>query len=80
MSSSTTTAMSRQPVIQVLRNVTDPRHQWGVRYNLFTVLSLVVTGVLSISLIRLVCSARAAITSTTRSLSRRSKRAIRLLT
>ena len=44
MSSSTMTAMSRQPVIQVLRNVTDPRHQWGVRYNLFTVLSLAVTG------------------------------------
>ena len=44
MSSSTMTAMSRQPVIQVLRNVTDPRRQWGVRYDLFTVLSLAVTG------------------------------------
>ena len=47
MSSSTTTALSRQPLAQVLRNITDPRDRRGVRYDLPTVLSLAVTGVLA---------------------------------
>ena len=47
MSSSTTTALSRQPLVQVLRNITDPRDRRGVRHNLSTVLSLAVTGVLA---------------------------------
>ena len=47
MSSSTTTALSRQPLAQVLRNITDPRDRRGVRHSLFTVLSLAVTGVLA---------------------------------
>ena len=47
MSSSTTTALSRQPLTQVLRNITDPRNRRGVRHNLSTVLSLAVTGVLA---------------------------------
>ena len=47
MSSSTTTALSRQPLVQVLRNITDPRDRWGVRHDLSTVLSLAVTGVLA---------------------------------
>ena len=47
MSSSTTTALSRQPLVQVLRNITDPRDRRGVRHSLFTVLSLAVTGVLA---------------------------------
>ena len=47
MSSSTTTALSRQPLVQVLRSVTDPRDRRGVRHNLSTVLSLAVTGVLA---------------------------------
>ena len=47
MSSSTTTALSRQPLVQVLRNITDPRDRRGVRHNLPTVLSLAVTGVLA---------------------------------
>ena len=47
MSSSTTTALSRQPLVQVLRNVADPRDRRGVRHDLPTVLSLAVTGVLA---------------------------------
>ena len=47
MSSSTTTALSRQPLVQVLRNITDPRDRRGVRHSLFTVLSLAITGVLA---------------------------------
>ena len=47
MSSSTTNALSRQPLVQVLRNITDPRDRRGVRHNLSTVLSLAVTGVLA---------------------------------
>ena len=47
MSSSTTTALSRQPLAQVLRNLTDPRDRRGVRHDLPTVLSLAVTGVLA---------------------------------
>ena len=47
MSSSTTTALSRQPLVQALRNITDPRDRRGVRHNLSTVLSLAVTGVLA---------------------------------
>ena len=47
MSSSTTTALSRQPLVQVLRSVTDPRNRRGVRHDLLTVLSLAVTGVLA---------------------------------
>ena len=47
MSSSTTTALSRQPLTQVLRNMADPRDRRGVRYDLPTILSLAVTGVLA---------------------------------
>lgn len=47
MSSSTTTVLSRQPLVQVLRSVTDPRNRRGVRHDLPTVLSLAVTGVLA---------------------------------
>ncbi|WP_167150455.1 ISAs1 family transposase [Actinomyces sp. ZJ308] len=47
MPSSTTTALSRQPLTQVLRNVTDPRDRRGVRHDLPTVLSLAITGVLA---------------------------------
>ena len=47
MSSSTTSALSRQPLAQVLRNLTDPRDRRGVRHDLPTVLSLAVTGVLA---------------------------------
>ena len=47
MSSSTTTALSRQPLAQVLKNITDPRDRRGVRHDLPTVLSLAVTGVLA---------------------------------
>ena len=47
MSSSTTTVLSRQPLVQVLRSVTDPRDRQGVRHDLPTVLSLAVTGVLA---------------------------------
>ena len=39
MSSSTTTALSRQPLAQVLKNVEDPRDRRGVRHSLFAVLS-----------------------------------------
>ncbi|WP_256277278.1 transposase family protein, partial [Actinomyces sp. HMSC075C01] len=38
---------SRQPLVQVLRNVADPRDRRGVRHDLPTVLSLAVTGVLA---------------------------------
>ena len=47
MSSSTTTALSRQPLAQVPRNLTDPRDRRGVRHDLPTVLSLTITGVLA---------------------------------
>ena len=47
MSSSTTTVLSRQPLVQVLRSVTDPRNRRGVRHDLLTVLSLAITGVLA---------------------------------
>ena len=47
MSSSTTTALSRQPLVQVLRNVADPRDRRGLRHDLPTVLSLAITGVLA---------------------------------
>ena len=47
MSSSTTTTLSRQPLVQVLRNVADPRDRRGVRHDLPTVLSLAITGVLA---------------------------------
>ena len=47
MSSATTSVLSRQPLAQVLRNITDPRDRRGVRHSLFTVLSLAVTGVLA---------------------------------
>ena len=47
MSSSTTTALSRQPLVQVLRNVADPRDRRGLRHDLSTVLSLAITGVLA---------------------------------
>ena len=33
MSSSTTNALPRQPLVQVLRNITDPRDRRGVRHN-----------------------------------------------
>jgi len=47
MSSSTTNALSRQPLTQVLRNITDPRDRRGARHVLPTVLSLAITGVLA---------------------------------
>lgn len=47
MSSSPTTALSRQPLAQVLQAVADPRDRRGVRHELPTVLSLAVTGVLA---------------------------------
>ena len=47
MSSSTASALSRQPLVQVLRNVADPRDRRGVRHDLPTVLSLAITGVLA---------------------------------
>ena len=47
MSSSTTTVLSRQPLVQVLRGVADPRDRRGVRHDLLTVLSLAITGVLA---------------------------------
>ena len=46
MSSSITTALSRQPLTHVLRNMTDPRHRRGVRYDLPKILSLAATGML----------------------------------
>lgn len=47
MPSSAMTALSRQPLTQVVRNVTDPRDWRGVRRDLPTVLSLSVAGVLA---------------------------------
>ena len=47
MSSSTTSALSRQPLIQVLRGVVDPRDRRGVRHDLPSILCLVVTGILA---------------------------------
>ena len=47
MSSSTTTALSRQPLKEVLEGVTDPRDRRGVRHSLPAVLSLSVTGILA---------------------------------
>ena len=47
MSASTTNALSHQPLIQVLRSITNPRNRRGVRLDLPTVLSLAVTGVLA---------------------------------
>ena len=47
MSLATTSALVRQPLAQVLRNITAPRDQRCVRHCLFTVLSLAVTGVLA---------------------------------
>ena len=47
MSSSTTTALSRQPLAQVLKSIPGPRDRGGVRHDLLTVLSLAVTGVLA---------------------------------
>ena len=47
MSASTTNALSRQLLTQVLRSITDPGDRRGVRHSLFTVLSLAVTGVLA---------------------------------
>ena len=38
-------ALSRWRLVRVLRDVTDPGDWGGVRYGLFTVLSLAVTGV-----------------------------------
>ena len=47
MSASTTNALLHQPLIQVLRSITDPRDRRGVRLDLPTVLFLAVTGVLA---------------------------------
>ena len=47
MSSSTTTALSRQPLREVLEGVTDPRDRRGVRHALPAVLCLAVTGILA---------------------------------
>ena len=47
MSSSATTALSRRPLVRVLRNVADPRDRRGARHDLPTVLSLAVAGVLA---------------------------------
>jgi len=47
MSSSTTTALSRQPLREVLKGVTDPRDRRGVRHTLPAVLCLAVTGILA---------------------------------
>ena len=47
MSASTTNALPHQPLIQVLRSITDPRDRRGVRLDLPTVLFLAVTGVLA---------------------------------
>ena len=47
MSASTTNVLWRQPLIQVLRSITNPRNRRGVRLDLPTVLSLAVTGVLA---------------------------------
>lgn len=47
MSSSTTTALSRQPLREVLEGVADPRDRRGVRHCLTAVLCLAVVGVLA---------------------------------
>ena len=47
MSSSTTTALSRQPLREVLKGVTDPRDRRGVRHTLPAILCLAVTGILA---------------------------------
>ena len=47
MSSSTTTALSRQPLKEVLEGVADPRDRRGVRHALTAVLCLAVVGVLA---------------------------------
>ena len=47
MSSSTTTAPSRQPLREVLKGVTDPRDRRGVRHTLPAILCLAVTGILA---------------------------------
>ena len=47
MSSSTTTAPSRQPLREVLQGVADPRDRRGVRHDLPTILCLAVTGILA---------------------------------
>ena len=47
MSSSTTSAPSRQPLREVLRDVADPRDRRGVRHDLPTILCLAVTGILA---------------------------------
>ena len=47
MPSSTTTALSRQPLKEVLKGVTDPRDRRGVRHALTAILCLSVVGVLA---------------------------------
>ena len=47
MSSSTTTALSRQPLKEVLKGVEDPRDRRGVRHCLTAILCLAVVGVLA---------------------------------
>ena len=47
MPSSTTTALSRRPLKEVLEGVTDPRDRRGVRHPLVSVLCLAVTGILA---------------------------------
>ena len=47
MSSSTTSALSRQPLREVLQGVADPRDRRGVRHDLPTILCLAVTGILA---------------------------------
>ena len=47
MSSSTTSAPSRRPLREVLRDVADPRDRRGVRHDLPTILCLAVTGILA---------------------------------
>ena len=47
MSSSTTTALSRQPLREVLKGVTDPRDRRGVRHPLVSAGCLAVTGILA---------------------------------
>ena len=47
MSSSTTTALSRQPLREVLKGVEDPRDRRGVRHCLTAILCLSVVGVLA---------------------------------
>ena len=45
MTSSTTTALSRRPLVRVLQEVADPRGRRGVRHDLPTILSLAIMGV-----------------------------------